>query len=152
MTGAGGPRERAERGLAGFRLPASRRIRKRPDFLRIQSGGRRITTPSYVLLVAARDDDAPARLGITATRKFGNAVERNRAKRVLREAFRLHPELFPKGADLVVIVRGEAARIPLARAVAELETAAPALAKRVAEMRGLLARGADPLHTARKPR
>ena len=45
------------------------------------------------------------RLGITASRKVGGAVERNRAKRLVREFFRLHREMLQPGSDIVVIVR-----------------------------------------------
>ncbi len=45
----------------------------------------------------------PTRLGIAATRKMGAAVERNRAKRRVRELFRLHPA--PPGFDIVVVPR-----------------------------------------------
>jgi len=131
--------ESNRRSEGGFRFPAERRVRKRADFLRIQSGGRRITTPSYVILVMARPDDEPARLGITVTRKYGGAVQRNRAKRLVREAFRLHPELFPRGADVVVVVRGQVEG--LAQAVDELRSVADLLVRRVSQMRALLAQG-----------
>jgi ribonuclease P protein component len=65
--------------------------------------------PSCIVLVQARPDDQPARLGITVTRKFGNAVARNRAKRVFREIFRRAPDLFPPGVDLVVIPKSPSA-------------------------------------------
>ena len=48
-------------------------------------------------------DGRPTRLGIAATRKLGMAVQRNRAKRLVRELFRRHPA--PSGFDLVVIPR-----------------------------------------------
>lgn len=81
------------------------RVRKRAEFDRIQKGGSRVTTRSFVLIVEGRSDRGPARLGITASRKIGGAVVRNRAKRLVREAFRALGELFPSGIDLVVIVR-----------------------------------------------
>jgi ribonuclease P protein component len=76
--------------------------------LPVQESGSRIALPSCIVLLAARGDDAPARLGITVTRKFGNAVHRNLAKRLIREAFRRSPELFPGGTDVVVIPKTSA--------------------------------------------
>lgn len=107
-----------------------------------------MTTPHYVVLVMARPDEAPARLGVTATRKLGGAVVRNRAKRIVREAFRLHPELFPRGADLVVIVRGPVEG--LSEAVEEFRGIAPVLARRVAQMQALLAQGVAVPHNPSK--
>lgn len=46
-----------------------------------------------------------ARVGLTVTRKIGNAVTRNRCKRVLREAVRKHWDLIPDGADVVLHAR-----------------------------------------------
>jgi ribonuclease P protein component len=84
-------------------FPKSRRLRKRRQYLSVQGSGSRLTLPSCILLLQARPDGEPARLGITVTRKFGNAVARNRAKRLVREAFRRSAGLFPPGIDLVVI-------------------------------------------------
>jgi len=47
------------------------------------------------------------RLGISVHRKAGNAVRRNRIKRLIREVFRLHRDLFPLSADIVLAVRPE---------------------------------------------
>jgi ribonuclease P protein component len=90
-------------------FPKDRRVRKRSEYLRIQETGSRITLPSAIVLVAARSDDGPARLGITVTRKFGNAVARNRAKRLFREFFRGAGTLLPRGVDLVVIPKASVA-------------------------------------------
>jgi len=48
-----------------------------------------------------------SRLGISVPRKVGNAVRRNRIKRIVRETFRLHREIFPQSSDIVVTVRPE---------------------------------------------
>lgn len=87
------------------KLPRSRRLLRREDFLRVQEGGVRVSTRHFLLLLEPRDDGGPTRLGIVASRKVGGAVQRNRAKRLLRETFRRNSKLFPQGVNLVVIVR-----------------------------------------------
>ncbi len=60
---------------------------------------------------------------------------RNRAKRLVREAFRLHPEVFPCGLDVVIIVRPGTHLLALAELAAEVVSVGPALAKRARELR-----------------
>lgn len=60
------------------------------------------------------------RLGITASRKVGNSVERNRAKRLVREVFRLHRAKLQPGSDIVVIVRAGADKLSFEHAESEL--------------------------------
>ena len=85
---------------------APQRLRKRAEFLRVASTGRRAAVHGLVLQALARDDNAPARLGFTVTKKIGNAVERNRTRRRLREAARLVLREHPlAGVDLVLIGR-----------------------------------------------
>lgn len=89
-----------------FPFGKERRLRKRADFLRVQSIGLRATAKHFVLLVAAGPDGkAPSRIGIVATKKVGDATQRNRIKRMCRECFRLWPDFLPNGIDLVVIAR-----------------------------------------------
>ena len=88
-----------------FRFPRSRRLRSRRDFLRIQRQGLEWVSRHFVWLVAPQEHPGAPRLGITASRRIGGAVERNRAKRLVREVFRQMPDLLPDGVDLVVIVR-----------------------------------------------
>jgi ribonuclease P protein component len=57
------------------------------------------------MLVCARDAPGPSRLGIVATKKTGNAVVRNRIKRLCRECFRLTLAMLPNDIDLVVIAK-----------------------------------------------
>lgn len=78
------------------------RVRRRPEFLQAYEQGRKLHT--RFMTVFARSTDAPvARLGVSATRKLGQAVVRNRAKRRARELFRHHKPM--PGVDLVLIPR-----------------------------------------------
>lgn len=113
-------------------LPRSQRIRRRADFTRIQDGGAKVSTPHFLLLGERREDDAPARLGVVASRKVGNAVCRNRAKRLIREAFRRHAARLPPGLDLVVVARPGAHELAAAEAEAEIASALPRIVKRTA--------------------
>jgi ribonuclease P protein component len=103
------------------------RLRKRADFLRVQRDGRPVRTAHFVLLVSARPDAGPARLGIVATKKTGNAVVRNRIKRLCRECFRLAPEMLPNGVDFVVIAKAGAGDLGIGDVQKEWSAAAPKL-------------------------
>jgi ribonuclease P protein component len=103
------------------------RLKRRAEFLRVAGKGRKAPMPGLVLQALARGDDGPARIGFTVTRKVGNAVVRNRARRRLKEAARLllrdHPV---SGVDLVLVGRDktrarpfEALREDLRRALAK---------------------------------
>lgn len=96
----------------------------------MQSIGQRASTQHFVLLVAAREAPGRSRLGIVVTKKIGNAVARNRVKRVCRECFRTWPDLVPDGIDLVVIAKDGAPELGLAAVRAEWTRARPALLKR----------------------
>jgi ribonuclease P protein component len=119
------------------RFPPASRIRKRLEFEAAQNGGRRATTAHFVFLLYARSHtNAPPRLGIVASRKIGNAVVRNRAKRLVREAFRSARDLFVSGIDVVVIVRRPLEKQKLGDVVTEWRGAASIVQKRSAEAVG----------------
>jgi ribonuclease P protein component len=88
-------------------FPKNRRIRRRGEFGTVFDGGTRLHGRFFTFLVSANQLTA-SRLGIVASRKFGGAVQRNRAKRLIREMFRqLGPQASGKTIDLVVIPRRE---------------------------------------------
>ena len=103
-------------------------VRKRADFELIYQTGFRRNGRLMTLFMKERESGA-ARLGIAATRKIGGAVERNRAKRVVREVFRHHK---PSGAiDIVVIPRREMLDASYERVEAEFQSLLQRSPKRV---------------------
>lgn len=88
------------------RWPKRNRLLVRREFLAFQGSGRKVSGPLFTAWVHRRADHA--RIGLTVTRKVGNAVVRNKVKRRLREAFRRTLHRLPP-VDLVCIVRPAAA-------------------------------------------
>lgn len=88
------------------------RLLKRADFLRVYGAGRvvrRSLVHVFILEEPPGPDGQPlpTRIGITATRKTGKAVRRNRARRLVREAFRLNlPAMKPGHSMVVNVMRG----------------------------------------------
>ena len=90
--------------LYRFRFPKRLHMRRAKDFERTYA--RRQQAGDDVLLVFGCENDLPhPRLGLSVSRKVGNAVVRNRWKRLLREAFRLSQHDLPSGVDLIAIPR-----------------------------------------------
>ena len=90
-------------------FPKARHVRKNPEFLRIYSSGRRVHSPHLNLVSLVRPGSSVTRLGLSVSRKVGDAVVRNRVKRRLREAFRLNLHHLRQGVDLVLVARPSAA-------------------------------------------
>lgn len=95
------------------------RIRKRREYLRVQKGGRRIFVGAFAVYARESGLRRP-RLGITISRKVGKAVERNRIKRWLREAFRKNQWKLRAGLDLVFVARAGHAPLSYAQVEAAL--------------------------------
>jgi ribonuclease P protein component len=106
------------------RFPRAVRLRSSRDYQRISGRSHRIRTPHFTVLIS--DDQKPgtivagARLGLTASRKVGNAVARNRVKRRIREWFRRHDVIREMALDVVVIARVGAAVLSSREIGAEL--------------------------------
>ena len=85
----------------GFGFPKALRIRKSAEFSRVYQGS--VYAADHVLVIQGIPGSTDhCRLGISVSRKVGNAVVRNRWKRLLRESFRLNQSEFPVSVDLVV--------------------------------------------------
>jgi ribonuclease P protein component len=89
--------------------PRRRRLSRSGEFDRVYRDGSSTATRHLVLYSFPRggEDGAELRLGVSASRKIGGAVERNRVKRVLREAFWGIGERLPEGHDFVLVARPE---------------------------------------------
>ena len=106
-------------GGTGSRRPKRGRLSRSAEFERVYRQGRSVGNRFLVLYSFPRSTAGEpadgARLGVSVSRKVGGAVERNRVKRLLREAFAAESEVVPPGHDLVVVAR------PAARELAERE-------------------------------
>jgi ribonuclease P protein component len=83
-------------------------LRRPADFKRVYDR-RRSASDAYLIVYVCENQLPYLRLGLSVSRKFGGAVERNRLRRLYREAFRLTRHEMPVGLDLVLIPRKPAA-------------------------------------------
>ena len=81
------------------------------EFERISREGRRAASAEFVMLMTPRACGDRSRVGISASRRVGNAVVRNRIKRGVRDWFRRERQSLPGNVDLVVIARNKASRL-----------------------------------------
>ncbi len=109
-----------------YRLPQSMRLRKAADFERVYSR-RRSVSDANIIVYACENDLPHLRLGLSVSRKNGKAHERNRLRRLYREAFRLTRHQMPIGLDLVLIPRR-----PTPPLLADLMKCLPRLVTRLA--------------------
>lgn len=95
------------------------RLRSRKDYKRMRQG-----VQSYIgrwmILDIRPNQTSASRLGLTVTRRYGKSHDRNRFKRLAREAFRLAYPLFPQGIDMIIRPRSMAAQATMQQIQEEL--------------------------------
>ncbi|MFK0162849.1 ribonuclease P protein component [Rhizobium sp. NPDC090279] len=97
------------------------RLKSRPQFLAAREGEKRRGSFFLIEMLDRKLADADPRVGFTVTKKHGNAVERNRMRRRLKEAVRLHAGFaMQPGHDYVVVARREVLTAPFEKLASEL--------------------------------
>jgi ribonuclease P protein component len=88
-----------------YRFRSSSRIKQGRDFARLKQKGERRTSGGLVVNWLRMPTGSDSRLGVVTSGKVGGAVVRNRVRRLLREAFRLHQRELAHPVDLVLVAR-----------------------------------------------
>jgi len=88
-------------------FPKKLRLRKRNQFLKVQQKGMRLSTDILLVYAYLKKDAFANRIGITASKKVGKAHDRNRIKRLIREAFRQSTLRHGHFWDIVVVAKAE---------------------------------------------
>jgi ribonuclease P protein component len=106
----------------GEEFPARLRLRQRRDFLAVTRGGTKHHTRRFLVFVQiASDRELAPRIGITVTKKIGNAVQRNWIKRRVRETFRRKQQAFNPGLEMVWIAKRQAKGLSLKQVEEDFE-------------------------------
>jgi ribonuclease P protein component len=103
-------------------FPKLSRLRKSWEYQHVWKMGCKLHTPHFILLLANNSLNV-SRLGLTVSRKVGNAVVRNRVKRQLREFFRLSKKRFSTAVDVSIVAKSGAAELATGEIFAELNNA-----------------------------
>ena len=92
-----------------LRLGRTSRLQRSGDFARLRQSGQRLALGCLIANWNKLPDGATPRLGVVTSKKIGNAVARNRARRLLRESFRQHQHELVQPIDLVLVARNSIA-------------------------------------------
>ena len=96
------------------RLGRSARIEQSGEFARIRQQGQRLAIGCLIANWQPLPDGAKPKLGVVTSKRIGGAVQRNRARRLLRESFRLHQHELAEPVELVLVARNSIAGKSLA--------------------------------------
>lgn len=94
-------------------------LKKRKDFERAYSDGKLVSDKFVRIFLFDRKDEDPMRVGFTVSKRFGNAVKRNRLKRILRESWRL-AGLKKNGFDVILLPQPNTANASLQQVIASV--------------------------------
>ena len=92
-----------------LRLTRASRVTQNRDFVRIRQQGERLAQGCLVANWNKLPEGAAPKLGVVTSRKIGGAVQRTRARRLLRESFRLHQHEFAQPIELILVARNSIA-------------------------------------------
>ena len=134
-----GPARAGGEGRRGETLPKAARLRTDREYRDVVHKGERASTPHFTVY---RDDRAKgaAKVGVSVGKRVGNAVVRNRLKRLLREFCRLNADAFPQGSRTAIVARKALESPGLADIAAEL---LPAILRRWGRKEGPTPCGPD---------
>jgi ribonuclease P protein component len=95
--------------LQRLRLGRALRLGQNRDFARVRQQGERLALGCLIANWHPLPDGTSPKLGVVTSKRIGNAVERSRARRLLRESFRLHQNEFKQPVELVLVARASIA-------------------------------------------
>jgi ribonuclease P protein component len=106
--------------LSRYAFPKTLRLLKRAQFIQLSTQGKKVHT-RYFIAAVSKTTQENHRLGITVTRKIGNAVSRNRIKRIIREYFRHKKDGITGTKDINIIGKKGLATLSGSQITAELD-------------------------------
>lgn len=98
----------------GRNVKKEQRIKKNDEFSKVFKHGKSVANRQFVLYTLRKEGQDALRIGLSVSKKVGNAVTRNQIKRYIREVFRLNEESLAANVDYVVIARNPAAEMKFA--------------------------------------
>ena len=104
---------------ASLGWPRKRRIKQGRDFARVKAQGQRVVSGCVIANWLPLPEGSASRVGVVTGRKLGGAVVRNRARRLLRESFRVHQHQLRQPLDLVLVARASIVGKPFGKVEAD---------------------------------